>query len=249
MTTTIIVILVTTSVGKLGPVVGGLLAGLPIGLGPGFYFLIYNVSVDFLVQTVTFSLLALSATQLFLFTYIKTANRGFPITSLAISVVVWVLVLTGLKQFPITALFASLLFVCMTCVTYMIGRRYLMPKSQIERREGLWMLLVRASMGGLIVAIATVTAPLLGGQYTGMILAFPIGYALISVTVHEQYGVATVISVVHSAILGTIGLATFCIAFIFCLQNFAEMPAFLIGLTASITATCCIILLTKIKRT
>ena len=34
-----IVILVARLLVKLGPSMGGLIAGLPVGLGPGFYFL------------------------------------------------------------------------------------------------------------------------------------------------------------------------------------------------------------------
>jgi len=247
LTTAAIVIIVTTSVGTFGPVVGGLLAGLPIALGPGFYFLINTVSVEFLSQTATFSLLALSATQAFLLTYITTARYEFQITSLVTSVAVWVLFLAGLKQLPITILFASLLFACMTCGTYLIGCRFVISKSQVRKKDGVWILVFRACVGGLIVAIVTITAPLLGGEYTGMLLAFPIFYALLSITIHKQYGTATVINVLHSALLGTIGLAIFCIVLTVCLQSFTAITAFFIGLIASLVATGCMMLSATIK--
>lgn len=97
ITTAAIVIIVTTSVGTFGPVVGGLLAGLPIALGPGFYFLLDTVSVKFLAQTATFSLLALSATQAFLLTYIMTARYGLQILSLVTSIAIWVFFSRWLK--------------------------------------------------------------------------------------------------------------------------------------------------------
>jgi len=247
MTTAAIVIIVTSSVGIFGSVIGGLLAGLPIVLGPGFYFLINTVSVEFLSQTATFSLLALSATQAFLLTYITTARYGFQITSLVTSIAVWVLFLSGLKQLPITILFASLLFACMTCGTYLIGCRLVISKSQVRKKEGFWMLVFRACMGGVIVAIVTITAPFLGGEYTGMILAFPMFYALLSITIHKQYGAATVINVLHSALLGTIGLAIFCITLTVCLQSFTAITAFFIGLVASLVATSCMMLGATIK--
>jgi hypothetical protein len=247
ITTAVIVIIVTTSVGTFGPVVGGLLAGLPIALGPGFYFLINKVSIDFLAQTATFSLLALSATQAFLLTYIMTARYGFQIISLATSISVWVLFLAGSKQLPITILSASLLFACMTCGTYLIGSRFVTSKSQVRKKDGFWILVFRACMGGVIVAIVTITAPLLGGEYTGMLLAFPIFYALLSITIHKQYGTATVIHVLHSALLGTVGLAIFCATFAVFLQSITAISAFFIGLVTSLAATGCMMLGATIK--
>ena len=70
-----------------------------------------------------------------------------------------------------------------------------------------------------------------------MLLAFPVGYALISVTVHEQYGAASVVGVLHSALLGTISLATFCIAFAVFLESLPATGAFLMGLAISLTIT------------
>lgn len=248
MATSIIVVIVATAVGKLGPVVGGLVAGLPIGLGPGFYFLLGGASVDFLIQTATFSLLALSATQVFLTAYMATAKHGFPMISLLAAVLGWVLLLVGLIQLPVTLRTATALFVVVTFATYLIGRRFQMTKTQTKRNEGLGILLLRAFVAGLLVALVTTSAPKLGGALSGILLAFPVGYALISVTVHKQYGTASVIGVLHSAVLGTIGLATFCVAFAICLQVLPERTAFLTGIAASLAMTSCMILGAIVKR-
>lgn len=228
---------VATAVGKLGPIGGGLIAGLPIGLGPGFYFLINGASADFLVQAATFSLLALSATQIFLSTYIVTAKRDFPSFSLLTAAFVWVAVITALNQFTATILFAAALFIGVTIVTYLIAQQFQMPKLKVKRREGFRLLLLRACVAGLLVAVVTTVAPSLGAAWSGILLAFPIGYAFISISVHEQYGAATVIGVLHSALLGTIGLAAFCIAFTLSLQNSPQITALLFGLTASLATT------------
>lgn len=76
ITTALIIIVVASAVGKPSPIAGGLIAGLPIGFGQGFYFLLDNASSHFLIQTATFSLFSLSATQIFLTTYIATARQG-----------------------------------------------------------------------------------------------------------------------------------------------------------------------------
>ncbi len=237
VTTALIVIFVASAVGKLGPIGGGLIAGLPIGFGPGFYFLLDGSSTDFLIQTATFSLLSLSATQFFLTTYIATAKLDFPIASLAIAALIWVVAIAVLAQFPVATLSSATLFIGATVLTYQIGRRFKIPKTEIKRREGIWVLICRAALAGLIVAVVTILAPKLGAELAGVLLAFPIGYAFISMTVHQQYGSANVIDVLHSALLGTIGLAFFCGTFAFALHTFSQTGAFLLGLTASLAAT------------
>ena len=138
ITTALIIIIVATAVGKLGPIGGGLIAGLPIGFGPGFYFLLNNASTDFLIQTATFSLLALSATQIFLTTYIATAKQGIPLVSLSAAVFVWVIAIAILKQFPVTIIFAATLFIGVTFLSYLLGRQFKMPKIQTQKKGRNW---------------------------------------------------------------------------------------------------------------
>src|SRR5690606_27927753 len=76
--TAIVVMSVTWSVGKFGPVIGGALAGLPIVLGPGLYFLVQQSPPAFVSETAAYALVSLCATQLFLLAYIATANRHRP---------------------------------------------------------------------------------------------------------------------------------------------------------------------------
>ena len=234
--TALIVVAVATAVGKLGPVAGGLVAGLPIGLGPGFYFLLDAGTSDFLIQTATHSLLALSATQVFLTGYMATARRSRPIISILLAVCIWWGAVWALDTLSATIKTAAILFIAVTVATRWVGRRLQMPGAIAERREGLLMLLVRAVAGGVLVASVTVFAPSLGAEMSGTLLAFPIGYALISLTIHEQFGAAAAVAVVHSALLGTISLATFCVAFAAGLHSLSSINAFLFGLAASVGA-------------
>ena len=82
-----------------------------------------------------------------------------------------------------------------------------------RKSENDLILFLRALAGGIIVSLVTVFAPLLGAQLTGIMLAFPIAYLLISFNIHKEFGKAIAIEVVYSAIFGTVSLAVFCIAF------------------------------------
>lgn len=235
--TAAIVVTVSTAVGRLGPVIGGLVAGLPIGLGPGFFFLIGTGSIEFMQQTAVHSLLALSATQIFLTGYMATARRAPPLVALALAVGIWWTAILALQAVPATATIGALSFIFVTILARVAGRRLLVPDTGNERQEGFLMLLARAFAGGFLVAAITVFSTTLGAGWSGILLAFPIGYALISLTIHERYGVPTVIGVVYSALFGTISLATFCVAFIYSLHVLAPLPAIALSTFASFGAT------------
>ena len=53
--TALIIIVVTWSVELFGPMIGGVLAGLPITLGPGFYFLVDQAPAPFVAQAASSS--------------------------------------------------------------------------------------------------------------------------------------------------------------------------------------------------
>jgi hypothetical protein len=246
--TAALVVAVATAVSRLGPVAGGLVAGLPIGLGPGFFFLIDANSTAFLQQTAVHSLLALSATQVFLTSYMATARLGSPLVSLGLAVGIWWTAVWALKGVPATAAAATMSFILVTVLTRLIGRKLLIPSTRPARREGFLMLLVRAFAAGLLVALVTAFSATLGAPLSGVLLAFPIGYALISLTIHEQFGAPTVIGVVYSALFGTISLATFCVAFVYALHVFAPLLAIVISLFVSFGATAGMMVIARRKR-
>jgi len=60
---------------------------------------------------------------------------------------------------------------------------------------------------------------------------------MVSVTIHQQYGNAHVVAVLHSGILGTVSLAGFCFTLATTLRLLPEQAAFLTALTVSCVIT------------
>ena len=243
-----IVIAVTTTVGRLGPVAGGLVAGLPIGLGPGFFFLLENSSAGFLQEMAVHSLLALSATQLFLLSYMVTARHGPPLSALATAIFVWWASVWALKEVPANLGAAIGSFALITLLARKAGSRFVVPDAEPARKEGFAALLLRAAAGGLLVALVTLLASSLGAVMSGFLLAFPIGYALISLTVHERFGVPTVTRMVFSALFGTISLATFCVALAYLLDFATPETAFIASLIASVGMSGLMVIIVQLNR-
>ena len=244
-----IVILVAKLVVMLGPSMGGLIAGLPVGLGPGFYFLMLESDMSFLYETALYSLVALSATQFFLLAYLILAKFFKPLSCVLVSVVIWILLASSLYQVNFNLLQAVFFFGFSTLATRYVGR-FFVGKELVEKKsENDLILLLRAVVGGIIISVVTVFASRLGANLSGVLLAFPIAYILISFNIHKVFGKSIVTGVLYSAIFGTISLAFFCVAFAILLQMVPLLYVLVLSLFGSLFVTALMIILdTKVKK-
>ena len=233
----LIVILVAKLVVKLGPSMGGLIAGLPVGLGPGFYFLMQEGNKIFLFDAALFSLMALSATQFFLLAYLVSAKFFKPLNCSLISIGVWGGCAGCISQIDFTLVQASFLFTFSTLIARYAGGFFSCNVGVEKKSENDLVLFLRALSGGVIVSVVTVFASKIGAQLSGVLLAFPIAYVLISFNIHKVFGKATVTEVVYSAVFGTVSLAVFCIAFALFVKIFTLTYVLLVSLLGSVLTT------------
>lgn len=235
--TAFVVIGVAVAVGRLGPAIGGTLAGLPIVLGPGFFFLVRQASPDFVSDAAAYSLLSLCATQIFLLAYIVTAARARPLISLVAALTAWGVAAMVFRLIPPQPFFAIALFIALTVVARALGGRFVGAATKAKPTDNPGLLCPRAVLAGLLVAVVTGIARQVGATASGMLLAFPIGYTVLAITIHEQFGRATAAATLHSAILGTMSLAGFCAALAIAMPFVSPVWAFLSALVVSVAIT------------
>jgi len=89
LATALVVIAVTVIVGRLGPRLGGIFAGTPIILGPGFFFLLREQPPAFVASAAVSSLHALTATLVFTVIYVLCARRFGAWASVALATFAW----------------------------------------------------------------------------------------------------------------------------------------------------------------
>ncbi len=247
--TAFVVVGVAMAVGRLGPVVGGALAGLPIVLGPGFLFLVMQSSPEFVSDAAVYSLLSLCATQLFLLAYIIAATRMGPPFSLLGALVAWGAFAALFRLFPPIPLVGIILFAAVTVVARKLSGGFVRASTRPARADKFGLLLFRGILAGLLVAAVTAAASQLGAVASGLLLAFPIGYTVLSITIHERFGAETAVATLHSAIFGTISLAGFCAALAAAVPTIPAFWAFLIALAVSLVITVALILRSRFART
>ena len=246
--TAVVVIAVSWSVGAFGPLVGGALAGLPMVLGPAFFFLIQQASPAFVAETATYTLHALSATQLFLLAYILAARRARPLAALACAATAWGLAATLCKQLPPWPGLGLLLFLVVTAAALRASAGLARSAPASSRQAALHVLLLRGALAGALVAGITLAAEWLGPAGAGVLLAFPVGYTVIATTVHEKLGAGTAMATLRSALLGGGSLAMFSLMMALLPERMASWQALAAATAGAVSLTFLLVLYSRSRR-
>ncbi|WP_337997796.1 hypothetical protein [Oleispirillum naphthae] len=246
--TAFVVIAVSWAVGAFGPFVGGALAGLPIVLGPGFYFLAMSAPAPFVFRAAAYALLSLCATQCFLLAYIVTAGRSRAAVSLLAAVAAWLTAALAVRLLPGQPLPALALFLAVTAAAWRFGGRFVRRDLAVRGRAGFSLLLARGIIAGVLVALVTAASARLGPAVSGLLMAFPVGYTMVGFTLHQKLGAASAVAMLHSAITGSISLAGFCIALALTIPHWSAGAALTAALATSAAVTCGILLRRRVSR-
>ncbi|MDQ7731695.1 hypothetical protein QT231_03230 [Halomonas sp. SpR1] len=195
---------------RLGPKVGGVLAGTPIVLGPGYFFMIREQSDSFVADAALGSLHAMLATLIFCLSYVLLAKRLGAFASVACSAFIWILASAIADQLPGGVLLALALF----GVTLLFSRVYInsigLSSKTVSAPVRWGDLLVRGVLAGGVVCLATILLVNVDPAISGIVLSFPIGMLTIALTLHQRYGVEVARVTLANTQLGMLSLVAFC---------------------------------------
>lgn len=240
--TAAVVMAVTWAVDHFGPFIGGALAGLPVVIGPGFYFLSLHSTPDFVNNAASHSLWSLCGTQAFILTYMACARRHGVARSLGCSVIVWSIAAVAVSHLPPAPLLGLAAFAAVTLIAIWLGGRLAFGTAPAMPSIGWATLLVRGGLAGLLVAAVTTMSSRLGPEFSGILLAFPIGFGVVAVTLHEKLGAANVIGTLNAALKGAAGLAVFSAAFSLLLPHFEYGWSLILATIVSCSLTLALVL-------
>ena len=235
--TAAIIIGITLAVERLGPAIGGALVGLPIVIGPGFFFLLREHGAEFGAEAAASSLISLCATEAFLLVYCAAAARWSAGISIACASATWFAAAFVLSPVPSRPGLGLLLFVAAAVFARRTARRFLRAGQPRAAKGGAFLLLVRGLAAGILVAAATLTADRLGPGWSGFVVTYPIGFTVVSITIHQRSGADTAIATLHGAMLGVISLAAFSFTLAATAGPLGSGLAFLGALAAGVAAT------------
>src|SRR6266702_1724438 len=176
---------------RAGPLVGGLVATLPISAGPVYLFLALDHDSHFIAASAMASLAANAVTGLFALVYILVAQVRGPLASLAVALGFWLTAIFTVRSFQWTLPGALAINAASYLVAVPVARRFRSAKFRPPRRR--WYdVPLRAGLVAVFPVVLTslilIFHPRIGGPATAAILAntLPglVGFAFAMLALH-----------------------------------------------------------------
>jgi hypothetical protein len=190
---------------RSGPVIGALVATLPISAGPAYVFLALDHDAAFIAEGALASLPINAATVFLGLTYVVLAQRQSAIVSCLGAVAVWVALASAVRMFQwsLTGGLVANAIAFGICVPLLERFRHVkMPL--IARR---WYdIPLRASLVATLVATVVTLSGWVGPKVSGMIALFPVVFTSMMLILHPRIGGRPTAAVIANSGWGLIGL-------------------------------------------
>lgn len=226
-----VVLAATIAAERAGPLVGALIATLPVSAGPAYFFLAFEQDAAFIAQGALGSLLLNAATAIYATTYVLLSQRHPFIVCVPAAIVLWLGSLFLFSHFVRTGLGAAALNVAVFGICFFLVRRYRdvrMPKIKLRWYDFVF----RAGLVGTLVGIILALHSAMGPLATGALAAFPIVFTSMMLILHPRYGGPACSAVMANGITGLMGFGI--AAYVL------HVSAIPLGVPAALTLALCI---------
>jgi hypothetical protein len=189
---------------RSGPVIGALVATLPISAGPSYVFLAIDHDAAFIAQGALSSLPVNAATIFLGLTYVVLAQRHSFAVSAGSAVAVWIALASIIRLFDwtLTAGLAVNLVAFGICIPLLA--QYRDVKMPLVTRR--WYdIPFRASLVATLVAIVVSTSGWVGPRVSGVIALYPIVFTSMMVILHPRIGGPPTAAVLANSAWGLLG--------------------------------------------
>jgi len=191
---------------RAGPVIGALVATLPIAAGPSYFFLALDHDAAFIAQSALGSIAAHTATGVFALIYAALAQRCGMAISVAGAVVGWFAVALSMRAVawtfaPAAGVNLAVFAVCIALTSHyrhvampLVGRRwYDVP--------------LRASMVAALVAAVVGSSGYVGPAFTGLLAIYPIVMTCLMLIFHPRAGGPATAALIANTLWGLVGFS------------------------------------------
>ena len=200
----------TITAERAGPLVGGLVATLPISAGPVYIFLALDHGAHFIGVSALGSLVSNGINIVFALAYALLAQKRSLAISLSGAFAVWIGVngLTGLVTWSLPAGVAFNVVVLGLALWLSSSLRHV-RSPQVKAR---WQdLVMRAAMVALLVGTVVTLSYHIGPTASGNLAVFPIVLTSIILILHRRVGGPATAAVMANAVIGLGGFGVACV--------------------------------------
>ena len=190
---------------RSGPVIGALIATLPISAGPSYVFLALDHDAAFIAEGALASLPINAATISLCLTYVVLAQRRSAIVSCLGAVAVWIMLASVIRtvQWSLAGGLMANAVAFAICVPLL--RRFRNVKMPLITRR--WYdIPLRASLVATLVATVVTLSGLVGPKVSGIIALFPVVFTSMMLILHPRIGGRPTAAVIANSGWGLMGL-------------------------------------------
>jgi hypothetical protein len=189
---------------RSGPVIGALVATLPISAGPSYVFLAIDHDAAFIAQGALASLPINAATIVMGTIYVVLAQRFSVAISLPAAMLVWLACGVLVRSLPWTLAGGIAANIVVLAVCLPIVRRFRAAKMSLIVRR--WYdVPLRASLVATLVATVVTLSSWVGPTISGIIALFPVVYSSLMLILQPRIGGPPTAAVIANSIWGLIG--------------------------------------------
>ena len=190
---------------RSGPVIGALVATLPISAGPAYVFLALDHDATFIAEGALASLPINAATIFLALTYAALAQRFSIWVSAGAAVIVWLVLATIIRRFEWTLSAGAIVNVVTFAICVPLMRPYMHVKKMPLIARRWYDIPLRAGLVAMLVATVVTTSGWVGPKISGIMALFPIVFTSLMVILHPRIGGLPTAAVIANGAWGLMG--------------------------------------------
>ena len=230
----VIVVSAARATERAGPLIGGMIATLPVSTGPIYVFLALDHDAAFISDSARMSVAGTTATIAFVAAYAWVAQRHATPLSWLAGTAAWFAVAILLQLRDWSFIEACVLFAGSTLLAIRGLRRFRVADLHAAIPHGRYDLVLRAALIACVVVATTFTGDLLGPSATGVVATYPVVMTSLVLILQPRCGGPFTASMLVIALKGMLGFGT-CLAVLhLAAARMDSAPALLLALAAAI---------------
>jgi hypothetical protein len=225
----------TITAERAGPLIGGLVATLPISAGPVYIFLAFDHDAHFIAQSALGSFVTNAYNAIFAVVYALLAQNHSLMVSFGIAMAIWIALAFAGTTVTWTVTSAIILNIVVIGVALWISAP--LRHAPMPRVETRWYdLVLRASMVALLVGIVVTLSFRIGPTASGNLVVFPIVLSSIIIIFHHRVGGPATAAIMANAVIGLGGFGFAVLALNLTAERLGSPLALTLALLVSVGA-------------
>ncbi|MTW17613.1 hypothetical protein GJ689_15515 [Rhodoplanes serenus] len=238
------VVTATATAERAGPLLGAMIATLPVSAGPAYVFLALDHDAAFIAASGLSSLKANAPSGLFGLVFVYLAQSRGVVVSVGTAFLVWAAATVAIQAAPwgVGTTSAVVFAVMIGCA--ILAAPYGRAPIPLARRRW-WDVPVRAMLVATLVGLVVTGSSRLGAGLTGLLSVFPVVLSSMAMILQPRLGGPATAALMAHALVGLIGFAASCLTVHLAVPPLGVWPGLAAALAVSVAFNLVVLLLRR----